>query len=167
MKIRTKLIVALITLILGSTACIYLSFSIISQELEPWKERASSNGTIVNLAGRQRMLTQKMSKEAESVLAGNLQLIDALEGSRGAFASVINGLIYGDEGKNCLPLQQKKSPRPWMLPLSYGAIFHAMLTKLYLPEKQPQMETAKNFSLLRHFMPSKRFGKTMCRSLSR
>ena len=68
----------------------------VSNELQPWRERSAFNGNIVNLAGKQRMLTQKMSKEAEAVYQGNMKAISAMTASRDEFSKVLKGLVDGD-----------------------------------------------------------------------
>jgi len=66
---------------------------------------ASEYAVVINLAGRQRMLTQKMSKEMLLVAKG----IDAdvnrksLKGTAKLFDSTLNGLLHGDANIGLLP----------------------------------------------------------------
>ncbi|SHJ64197.1 methyl-accepting chemotaxis protein [Malonomonas rubra DSM 5091] len=65
------------------------------------------DSTVVNIAGRQRMLSQKMSKEALSIAAG-LEVSsnrDSLKQTADLFASSLNSLINGDEKLNLPPTQ--------------------------------------------------------------
>ena len=63
--------------------------------LNLWIESAKDAGKIINLAGRQRMLTQKMSKEMLFILAGQDQK-EALANTRNLFDKTLTGLIEGD-----------------------------------------------------------------------
>lgn len=63
--------------------------------LNLWIESAKDAGKIINLAGRQRMLTQKMSKEMLFILAGQDQS-EALANTRNLFDKTLTGLIEGD-----------------------------------------------------------------------
>ncbi len=60
------------------------------------------SGTIINLAGKQRMLTQKMSKEALFIAKGiNVEANKAsLAKTVALFDKTLNGLINGDESLN-------------------------------------------------------------------
>ena len=53
------------------------------------------DGTVINLAGRQRMLTQKMTKEALGVVAGRVKP-DELKKTAELFDKTLNGLMYGN-----------------------------------------------------------------------
>lgn len=57
--------------------------------------RQRADATVINLAGAQRMLSQKMSKEALLVLQGRVRP-EALAASRSRFERVLSGLIDGD-----------------------------------------------------------------------
>ncbi len=59
----------------------------------------SSDGVVINLAGKQRMLTQKMTKEALAYSNGNGSLND-LKKTVDLFDKTLNGLIDGDHKLN-------------------------------------------------------------------
>jgi len=61
-----------------------------------WLDDSKSYGTIINLAGRQRMLSQKMTKEAMFIVNG-FDVREDLEETKQLFENTLNGLIYGDE----------------------------------------------------------------------
>ena len=63
--------------------------------LNVWIESAKDNGKVINLAGRQRMLTQKMTKEMLFTLAGQDQKA-ALEKTKRLFDSTLSGLLQGN-----------------------------------------------------------------------
>ncbi len=64
-----------------------------------------NDGTVINIAGRQRMLTQKISKESLSIAAGiNIKAnITALQKTYQLFDSSHNGLISGNQQLNLPP----------------------------------------------------------------
>ncbi len=66
--------------------------------LNLWISSAQYAGKEINLAGRQRMLSQKMTKEMLFTLAGHDQL-EALETTKALFASSLTSLINGDVEK--------------------------------------------------------------------
>ncbi|MEL6641313.1 MAG: type IV pili methyl-accepting chemotaxis transducer N-terminal domain-containing protein, partial [Pseudomonadota bacterium] len=55
-------------------------------------------GATIDVAGRQRMLTQKMSKEACLVMSGDAIHADALAGTMDLFETSLNDLISGTHG---------------------------------------------------------------------
>ena len=64
----------------------------------------------INLAGKQRMLTQKMSKEAFEIFLG-INMDNAkrsLKASRDLFDRTLNGLIKGDKSLGLVPTKDKK-----------------------------------------------------------
>jgi len=64
----------------------------------------------INLAGKQRMLTQKMSKEAFELFLG-IDMDNAkksLKASRDLFDRTLNGLIKGDKSLGLVPTKDKK-----------------------------------------------------------
>ncbi len=97
MSIRLRLVLlicAFISLILLGTAGINL-----------WVASAKSDGAVINLAGRQRMLTQKMTKEAMLTIAGFDQS-SALEKTKALFDTTLTGLIDGDASLNIPKLEE-------------------------------------------------------------
>ena len=67
MKIQKKLICLIVTCLAAMLVISGMAWMTVSSELKLWRERSGFNGNIVNLAGKQRMLTQKTSKEVEAV----------------------------------------------------------------------------------------------------
>jgi methyl-accepting chemotaxis protein len=67
--------------------------------LNLWSAGAKDDGAVINLAGRQRMLTQKMSKEALLTIAGFDQL-EQLKKTKALFDKTLRGLIEGDASLN-------------------------------------------------------------------
>ena len=52
-----------------------------------------SDGVIINKAGRQRMLAQKMAKEAQAVLQGDAKAKDQLRVTSSEFETALGGLV--------------------------------------------------------------------------
>jgi len=69
-------------------------------------EKQSKDATVINLAGRQRMLTQKMSKDALSKASGFGDMEELLTTAK-LFDKTLDGLINGDE---TLSLPKTESP---------------------------------------------------------
>ncbi len=66
-----------------------------------------SSGAVINLAGRQRMLTQKMSKEAFSKIEEE-QNFTNLKKTADLFQLTLSGLIFGDAKLNLPPVDDNK-----------------------------------------------------------
>lgn len=70
--------------------------------LHSWSESAKDDSKVINIAGRQRMLTQKMTKEMLFVLVGQDQK-QALQSTKQLFQSSLTDLIAGNEALNIPP----------------------------------------------------------------
>jgi methyl-accepting chemotaxis protein len=64
--------------------------------LNVWTANAKYDAQVINLAGRQRMLTQKMTKEMLFILAGQNQQ-EALAKTKNLFQTTLAGLILGND----------------------------------------------------------------------
>ena len=92
-------------------ACLVITSVYADEAKEPAKVEVTKqqSGTVINLAGKQRMLTQKMSKEALFIAKG----IDveknkeSLKKTEELFNKTLNGLINGDKDLN-LPKTEDK-----------------------------------------------------------
>jgi len=75
--------------------------------IQTWIKSSQSYGRVINLAGRQRMLTQKLTKEAMFIVNG----MDVTEDARSTmelFERTLNGLINGDKELGLPPARNKK-----------------------------------------------------------
>ncbi len=70
-------------------------------------EGNTKDGTVINLAGKQRMLTQKMTKEALGVIAGRVQ-VKELKQTAELFDRTLKGLMYGDDGLGLPPCENEE-----------------------------------------------------------
>ncbi len=97
--IQSKLIVVLVIFVALSIigACITVSFLN--------KQRA--DGVVINLSGKQRMLTQKLSKEALALSQGTGSK-ESLEKTSNLFDKTLKGLISGDSQLGLPPTQNIK-----------------------------------------------------------
>ncbi len=59
-------------------------------------DKNKADGTVINLAGKQRMLTQKMSKEVFLLSAGS-NTRGALLKTMALFEKTLTGLVHGDK----------------------------------------------------------------------
>jgi len=88
-KIRLIFLIAAFAALIG-TGVIYLNV---------WIESAKDAGNVINLAGRQRMLTQKMTKEMLFTAIGQDQQVE-MKKTKNLFESTLNGLIDGSKELN-------------------------------------------------------------------
>jgi methyl-accepting chemotaxis protein len=98
LNIQWKISIAVSALII----CVLINFI----GIQMWISSSRSNGTIINLAGRQRMLTQKMTKEAMFIASG-FNVRDDVAGTKQLFDKTLKGLINGDSE---LGLPPSKTP---------------------------------------------------------
>ena len=99
MKIKTQVIILLsvfLALIIGNLIVV-----------NTWIAGAKSNGSVINLAGRQRMLTQKMAKEA-LLMADGADTQQAMYTTESVFEQTLTGLINGNDSLN---LPAAKDPK--------------------------------------------------------
>ena len=66
------------------------------------------DGTVINLAGKQRMLTQKMSKESLALSRGEGAAKESLEKTINLFDKTLKGLISGDSELGLPPTQKSE-----------------------------------------------------------
>ena len=87
LSIKWKISFALLALVF----CVFSNFV----GIQFWINSSKTYGTIINLAGRQRMLTQKMTKEA-MFIANDFNVRGDIEKTQELFERTLNGLIDGD-----------------------------------------------------------------------
>jgi methyl-accepting chemotaxis protein len=94
MSIKTRLILLIVAFVaLIGTGVVGLNI---------WIENAKFDSQVINLAGRQRMLTQKMTKEMLFTLSGQNQL-EALTKTKILFEKTLLGLINGSKEQGLPP----------------------------------------------------------------
>ena len=69
--------------------------------------KQKDDANTINLAGAQRMLIQKMAKEANQIALGDAATLASLRESSARFTMVLNGLLSGDDA---LQLQNAQTP---------------------------------------------------------
>ena len=89
MGIMIVLLIAVITLSVGGTV----------YQLK----RGEANALVINVAGRQRMLSQKMSKYALMVQSGDTEIIGKLKSAESLFDTSLHGLMNGSESLGLPP----------------------------------------------------------------
>jgi len=92
--------------------CISVSGIYADEVKQPVKTEVTKqqSGTVINLAGKQRMLTQKMSKEALFIAKGiNVEKNkENLKKTSELFDKTLKGLIDGDKDLNLLKTENKE-----------------------------------------------------------
>ncbi|MGL1901651.1 MAG: methyl-accepting chemotaxis protein [Fibrobacterales bacterium] len=94
-KLSTKLwsLVGIALIVISIT----VSFSVYSTfDTQTTISNMEKDGAVINIAGAQRMLTQKISKQVEWVNNGKLEHLDGLKKDIDRFDEVINGLLQGN-----------------------------------------------------------------------
>ena len=71
--------------------------------------KQKADGNIINTAGRQRMLSQKMSKESFLISTGNDEFRSELPKTIGLFDTILKGLIYGNSAMGLPPTTEKET----------------------------------------------------------
>ncbi len=99
MKIRNLLWISTGATCLIIFVLLAVSYRSLNSTLIPTLEAGAEDATVINIAGRQRMLTQKMSKEALAVAAGVPGAAELLEATRSEYAANLNDLMRGNEGR--------------------------------------------------------------------
>ncbi len=80
-------------------ALVVLAYSTVYNKTVPAIEEARDDANTINLAGRQRMLTQKLTKEIELANSGNMEALELVKATKLEFDAVLSGLINGDEAR--------------------------------------------------------------------
>ncbi len=129
-SLRAKLVTPLVV-ILAFIAAIYLSTLYITS-------LQKDDAVVINLAGRQRMLTQKMSKEALAVAAGREEYISVIPNTMKTFDVTLKALRDG--GKAPLDINNPNDPGKQVAlpPAKYKDVYD-QLTKvmnLWVPFRQ-------------------------------
>ena len=132
LKIKHKLLFSMLTIFLISVVMVIATFVVTSKQ--------KSDGLLINLAGRQRMLTQKMTKEALGLIYKktvdgqlNKSLLTSLKKTIKLFDLTLTSLM--DSGPAPITLNPDGETR--MLPRAHGAVLEQLsqVKKLWLPFK--------------------------------
>ena len=112
-----------------------------------WIESAKSYGGVINLAGRQRMLTQKMTKEALFIMAGYDQR-EALSKTQALFDTTLRQLIEGDPDLSIPKATNPALKGKLMEVLALWNNFQASLPTLKQGASQDQLKKVADGSVL-------------------
>ena len=133
LKIKHKLLLSMLTIFSISVVMVIATFVVTAKQ--------KSDSLLINLAGRQRMLTQKMSKEALALLYNkkvtgqvDQSLVTALTKTVKLFDLTLNSLIASGPAPITLDPDGEKK----MLPPAQGAVLEQLkqVKKLWLPFKR-------------------------------
>ncbi len=103
-----------------------------------------SKGVVINLAGRQRMLTQKMSKEAFNNLEEKNHYKN-LKKTAELFQTTLNGLILGDRKLNLPPIENNKIKKQLLKVKNLWEPFSKAVYTLSNTTDNLKIEEAKKF----------------------
>jgi len=103
MKIKSLLLFSNGLMVALIAALVFLGYLAVYQKTIPAIESSSDDATTINLAGRQRMLTQKLSKELELAFSGKVEAVAQAQSTIAEFDSVLAGLIQGDRDRGLAP----------------------------------------------------------------
>lgn len=99
MKIKTLLWASNGLMLAFIAALVVLAYSTVYNKTVPAIEEARDDANTINLAGRQRMLTQKLTKEIELANSGSSQALELVKATKLEFDAVLSGLLNGDEAR--------------------------------------------------------------------
>ena len=110
-----------------------------------------ADGTVINLAGRQRMLTQKMTKEALSVASGD-NATQQLQGTIALFDQTLSGLMDGNTEMGLPPAKDPQIRQQLELVLRLWRPFQAKISRIATSGEDGealQFVLANNLTLLK------------------
>jgi len=90
-------------IILALVVCVFVNFIAIQM----WISWAKSYGKVINIAEEQRMLTQKITKDAMFKIRG-IDVGEDLENTQKLFEKTLHGFIKGDKELGLPPVKNKK-----------------------------------------------------------
>ncbi len=98
---KSRAISTQIWMLVSLFICVIVIISIISYSASSGAKndlsKLSNDASTINLAGAQRMLTQRITKQIEAINSGELDLISTVEMDIIQFDKVMNALIIGDD----------------------------------------------------------------------
>lgn len=97
MKIKTLLWTSNGLMLGFILALVAFAYSTVHLTLVPAIASTDKAANTINLAGRQRMLSQKMSKEIELANAGDAAALKAMQETQATFGKTLDGLLTGSE----------------------------------------------------------------------
>ncbi len=128
MGIMIVLLIAVITLSVGGTV-----FQL---------KRGEANALVINVAGRQRMLSQKMSKYAFMVENGNTDVVDKLKSAENLFDTSLHGLIDGSEALGLPPASPEATQSLQVVEDVWHPFKEALDVVLTADSNSPEFEAA-------------------------
>jgi len=100
---------------------------------------------VINLAGKQRMLIQKMTKEAFMIKDGRDEYRKNLKETSGQFDRILNGLIYGSEELGLPPAPEGVKPQLFKVKQMWG-LFYEKIKIIYTKNPNtPEFKEALNY----------------------
>ncbi|MDJ0973054.1 MAG: methyl-accepting chemotaxis protein [Planctomycetota bacterium] len=139
MRIHGRFLTVLAAFVLLSTASFVA--------LEWWIAGSESSGHVINLAGRQRMLSQRVAKEALLTAAG-LDRRDSVAGTRALFEATLEGLADGSAESDLPPAWTPKIRTQLLQVKELWRGYTAEIDRLLDPEVELNREAYERFEVL-------------------
>jgi diguanylate cyclase (GGDEF)-like protein/PAS domain S-box-containing protein len=126
--------VMLLLLAVLSAATIVITFGFIDQQ--------EADGIVINAAGRQRMLSQKMSKEAFAIAAGNGQLRTTLGETASEFDETLTDLLEGSAERGLPAAQGEVKAQLEKVSTHWDPFYEQVQVVQTAPVESPEFEAA-------------------------
>ncbi|NOX19300.1 MAG: HAMP domain-containing protein [Chlorobi bacterium] len=149
MKHRLRNQIGIIFFVIGGIFMVIMGYTYFTIEGN------EADGTVINLAGRQRMLTQKMTKEAIAVSQGKVKK-ETLDATAKLFDKTLSGLISGND--ELPPTENEEILAQLNIVKDLWQKFYAMVKKM---ENNPQDNEALNYLLANNITLLKEMNKAV------
>lgn len=103
MNISKALITQCVITTIFITLLVFLSYFSVHSQLVPVMDKSSNDSKTINIAGKQRMLTQKLSKELSQIKNGNYTQIENAQSTIQTFDSALKDLQFGNSQEGISP----------------------------------------------------------------
>ncbi len=116
--------------------------------IQTWINGSKSHGRVINLAGRQRMLTQKLTKEVMMVNSGAGIREDAIN-TMNLFEKTLTGLLNGDDELGLPPVEDPEIKAQLQKVQTHWTDFRTMIEPVFNGKKlsAPEIETINAHSI--------------------
>ena len=133
------------TKILSSIAILVLIIIGMSSTVIMVHKSMKDDGHVINLAGKQRMLVQKMTKEAFMINAGNENSRKDLKETSELFDKTLNGLISGNEEMGLPPAPDEVKPQLLKVKQLWNSFYEKIKIIYTKNPDDPEFKEALNY----------------------
>lgn len=132
-------------LIVGSVVLFALLSAVNFTSISTWIVSAESDGMVINVAGRQRMLSQKITKEALLIQQG-APLQEEFTQSKQLFESTLQALINGDDKMGITPTDNATILQSLKVVSELWSGYVSLLSSMEVQQKKPTAHQLKEFN---------------------